>query len=45
MRYWMSESIREIARRTGSSEGKIKMMLMRTRKKLADKLKKEGFTL
>ena len=45
MRYWMSESIREIARRTGSTEGKIKMMLMRTRKKLADKLKKEGFTL
>ena len=45
MRYWMSESIREIASRTGSTEGKIKMMLMRTRKKLAERLGKEGFTL
>lgn len=45
MRYWMSESIGNISARTGFSEGKIKMMLMRTRKKLAERLRKEGFTV
>ncbi len=45
MRYWMSESIGNISARTGFSEGKIKMMLMRTRKKLEERLGKEGITV
>lgn len=45
MRYWMSESIRDIAARTGASEGKIKMSLMRSRKRLAEMLGKEGLII
>ena len=45
MRYWMSESIHGIAQRTGATEGRIKMSLMRSRKKLAQMLRKEGLIL
>lgn len=45
MRYCLGESIGGIAAKTGSSEGRIKMMLMRTRKKLKEILIKEGIAL
>lgn len=45
MRYCLDESIGGIAARTGSTEGRIKMMLMRTRKKLKEILIKEGIAL
>lgn len=45
MRYWHGESIPRIAARTGFSEGKIKMMLMRMRRRLQDELLKEGITV
>ncbi len=45
MRYWFSMSCRTIAVQTGHSEGKIKMSLMRTRKKLAEELRKGGITV
>lgn len=45
MRYCLGDSIGAIAQRTGSTEGRIKMMLLRTRKKLKEKLIKEGIAL
>ena len=45
MRYCLGESIGGIASKTGSSEGRIRMMLMRTRKKLKEILIKEGIAL
>ena len=45
MRYCFSESIGAIAARTGSTEGRIKMMLMRTRRKFKEILIKEGIAL
>lgn len=45
MRYCFGESIGSIAAKTGSSEGRIKMMLMRTRKKFKEILIKEGVAL
>lgn len=42
-RYWYMEPISEIAKHAGSGEGKIKSMLFRTRKKLKNYLKKEGY--
>ncbi|MBQ4141510.1 MAG: sigma-70 family RNA polymerase sigma factor [Clostridia bacterium] len=45
MRYWLDESITNISARTGFSEGRIKMMLMRTRKKLEERLRLEGITV
>ncbi len=45
MRYCFSESIGAIAARTGSTEGRIKMMLMRTRRKFKEILVKEGIAL
>ena len=44
-RYYHFDTIFEISRRYGFSEGKVKMMLLRTREKLAAYLEKEGFTL
>ena len=41
-RYWFFDSIASIAKRYGFSESKTKMMLKRTRDKLAVRLKKEG---
>ena len=40
-RYWYFDSIADISERFGFSEGKVKSMLFRTRKKLMDALKKE----
>lgn len=44
-RYYHFDTICEISRRYDFSEGKVKMMLLRTREKLAAYLEKEGFTL
>ncbi len=44
-RYFFSEPIGEIARMTGFSESKIKSMLLRSRRKLKQRLEKEGFTI
>ncbi len=41
-RYWYLDSIQEIGQRFGFSESKVKSMLYRTRKKLHEKLQKEG---
>lgn len=41
-RYWYAEPVKGIAGRFGFSEGKVKMMLLRTRRRLHDRLKKEG---
>ncbi len=41
-RYWYFDSISDIAERYAYSEGKVKMMLKRTRDKLRDYLIKEG---
>ncbi|MBR6513957.1 MAG: RNA polymerase sigma factor [Clostridia bacterium] len=41
-RYWFGDSITDIAKRMGASEGKIKMQLCRTRQKLKEYLDKEG---
>jgi len=43
LRYWYVEPISSIAERLGFSEGKVKSILHRTRKKLQNHLKKEGF--
>ena len=45
MRYYLMESIKDISARTGFSEGKIKMLLMRMRKRLEEELRKEGILL
>ena len=41
-RYWYFDSIRDIARRFGWGESRVKMTLKRTREKLLHHLKKEG---
>ena len=41
-RYWRCDSVADIAARFGYSQGKVKMMLMRTRGKLRAVLEKEG---
>lgn len=41
-RYWRCDSVADIANRFGFSQGKVKMMLMRTRAKLRTVLEKEG---
>ena len=41
-RYWYFASIREIARRTGKTEGAVKSSLLRTRRRLYDYLNGEG---
>jgi RNA polymerase sigma-70 factor (ECF subfamily) len=45
MRYWLGMSHAQIMKQTGFSEGKIKMSLKRTKEKLAEALRKEGFTV
>ena len=37
-RYWYMEPVKEITARLGISEGKVKMSLLRTRRKLAEYL-------
>ena len=44
-RYWFADSVAEIAQRYHISESKVKILLFRTRNKLRDYLKKEGFCL
>ena len=41
-RYWYFDSIKDIASKTGFSEGKIKMMLKRVKNELKEFLEKEG---
>ena len=41
-RYWYCDEISAIAKRYGATKGKIKMMLSRTRGKLANQLRKEA---
>ena len=45
MRFWLGLGYAEIARQTGFGESKVKMSVIRTRKKLAAELKKEGITV
>ena len=45
MRYWMGMSIEQIREQTGFGESRIKMSLLRTRKKIAEALGKEGITV
>lgn len=45
MRYWFDAGIASIAEETGFSHSKIKSMLARLRKRLAEKLGKEGITV
>lgn len=42
-RYWYMDSVSEVARRFHISESKVKSMLLRTREKLREYLRKEGF--
>lgn len=42
-RYWFAEPLRQIAARYGMSEPKVKSLLWRARRELAQQLKKEGF--
>lgn len=44
-RYWFAREIAEIAKENGMSQGKVKMNLMRSRKKLRAMLEKEGLTV
>lgn len=44
-RYWYFCPVKEIAQRFSLSESKVKMTLKRTREKLCEHLKKEGFEL
>lgn len=44
-RYWYMDSIGDISKQFGYGQSKVKMMLLRTRKKLLDELEKEGVTL
>ena len=45
MRFWLGLSYPEIAKQTGFGESRVKMSVSRTKKKLAERLKKEGVTL
>ena len=44
-RYWYLDSVKEIAKRFGFSESKVKSMLFRTRNKLKAELEKEGIVI
>ncbi|MCR5795993.1 MAG: sigma-70 family RNA polymerase sigma factor [Solobacterium sp.] len=44
-RYWYMSSVREIAHDLGISESKVKMTLFRTREKLKEYLREEGFAV
>ena len=44
-RYWYMSSVKEIARDFGMSESKVKMTLLRTREKLKEYLREEGFAV
>lgn len=42
-RYWFCDSVKEIGKRYGMGEGRVKSILFRERKRLSAYLKKEGF--
>ena len=44
-RYWFLDSVEEIARRYGLCGGSVKTRLHRTRKKLREYLKQEGYAI
>lgn len=44
-RYWYSDSIRDIAKMFGISQGNVKVIMHRTRKNLKSYLEKEGYHL
>ena len=44
-RYWYLDSIAEIAQKNGMGKSKVKMMLLRTRKKLKAALETEGISI
>lgn len=44
-RYWYMSSVKDIAKDYGLSESNVKVMLMRTRKKLKEYLEREGITV
>lgn len=44
-RYWYLDSVSDVARRCGCSEGRVKTILFRLRKQLRDYLGQEGYTL
>ena len=44
-RYWYFDPVQEIAERFGFSEGKVKMRLKRTRDRLAEYLRREGYSV
>lgn len=44
-RYWFLDEIAELARRTGRSEGAVRTVLARMRRKLRDEMQKEGIPL
>ena len=44
-RYWFLDSVAEVARRCGCSEGRVKTTLFRLRAQLRDYLEQEGYTL
>jgi DNA-directed RNA polymerase specialized sigma24 family protein len=45
MRFWLGLSYPEIARQTGLGESRVKASVSRTKKKLAEQLRKEGITV
>jgi len=44
-RYWFGDPIRDIARRCGCGESRVKVTLLRTRNRLRDYLEQEGITV
>lgn len=44
-RYWYMDSVADLAKMFGFSDSKVKTTLFRTRKKLAEVLNKEGYTV
>lgn len=44
-RYWYLDSVADVARRFGCSEGRVKTTLFRLRRQLRDYLKQEGYML
>ena len=44
-RYWYGDSVESICARTGYKKSRVLMMLKRTRDRLADRLRKEGYHL
>ena len=45
LRYFLGMKLEAVAKETGFTLGKVKMSLSRTKKRLREKLRKEGFEL